>query len=138
MFITNPGVQKPHCEPFSLAMRYCTGLNSLRQLPVPSVVVISMPSNEQRGRRQELIDRCSTRSLRSSQRDNITVHAPHPPCAQLFFVPVKPTLGERSQSTSRTVGSTFSKTISCPFRTKRRSAANCPGGAADIGGPFRC
>ena len=47
--------------------------------PVPSTVVTARPSRAQTGRRHELIARCSARAVAWSQRDRITVHAPHPP-----------------------------------------------------------
>src|ERR1041384_1441185 len=79
MFITNPGVQKPHCEPLHFAIRYWTGLRpsgltSGFTLPSPSTVVIAMPSSEQTGRRQELIERLTTLSVAASLLDKRTVH----------------------------------------------------------------
>src|SRR6476619_132616 len=79
MFITNPGVQKPHCDPLFAAIAYCTGSSFSRVLPIPSVVVIIAPSSEQSGRRQELIAVSATRRSAGSQRESMTVHAPQPP-----------------------------------------------------------
>ena len=44
MDITKPGVQKPHCEPWLLASRACTGWRPLLTEPRPSTVVTAQPS----------------------------------------------------------------------------------------------
>ena len=95
MLITQPGVQNPHCDPLSTAMRYCVGLSAVVTLPRPSTVVTAMPSTEHSGRRHELTATCSTAPSRSLHRASVTVQAPHPPCPQAFFVPVKPTASDR-------------------------------------------
>src|SRR5258708_9100048 len=90
MFITNPGVQKPHCDPLFAAIAYCTGSSFSRVLPIPSVVVIMAPSSEQSGRRHELTAVSTTRRSFGSQRETITVQAPHPPSPPKSFLPVNP------------------------------------------------
>ena len=55
MDITNPGVQKPHCEPCALANRCCTACNDccwpslLRTLPIPSAVITEHISTKYNG-----------------------------------------------------------------------------------------
>ena len=54
MFITIPGEQKPHCVPPFSANCFCTGCIPSRVFPIPSTVVIDMPSHAARGRTHEL------------------------------------------------------------------------------------
>ena len=58
MDMTKPGVQKPHCEPWLLASRACTGCRPLLTEPSPSTVVTAQPSTLYRGARQALTARC--------------------------------------------------------------------------------
>ena len=58
MDMTKPGVQKPHCEPWLLASRACTGCRPFATEPRPSTVVTAQPSTLYSGARQAFTARC--------------------------------------------------------------------------------
>jgi hypothetical protein len=73
-----------------VAKRSWTGFRPSRLLPIPSTVVIAMPSIEATGRRHALTERRTAREPARSQLASMTVQAPQPPSPQLSFVPVRP------------------------------------------------
>jgi hypothetical protein len=55
--ITIPGVQNPHWEPWSSAIRFWTGCNPFLILPIPSTVITCVPSTEISGAIHAFTDR---------------------------------------------------------------------------------
>src|SRR3546814_6832054 len=97
MVITKPGVQKPHWSPWHSRSADWTGDSSPSGDAMPSTVVTSLPSACTANMRHERTAAPSTR----------TVHAPHTPCSQPRWVPVR---WQRSRRKSASVsrGSTVS------------------------------
>src|SRR6267378_1091377 len=91
-----PEVQYPHWYPSLATNAACIGCNA-SGVPRPSMVVISSPSCIKARLRQEFTRLPFT----------CTVHAPHCPWSQPFFVPVRATVSRR-QSSSVVRGSTRS------------------------------
>jgi hypothetical protein len=85
--ITNPGVQKPHWEPWQSTMACCAGCSVPSLAAIPSTVQIARPSNDGKKRMQALIERrCTWPSSVNSA--SVTVQAPQSPSAQPSLVPV--------------------------------------------------
>ena len=80
---TQPGVQKPHCEPWPSAIAICAFEKPSTLEPSPSAVVIARPSHAQSSRRHALIG-LGTPSAPTAT----TVHAPQPPSPHATLVPV--------------------------------------------------
>mmetsp|Transcript_25892 Transcript_25892/g.81947 ORF Transcript_25892/g.81947 Transcript_25892/m.81947 type:complete len:203 (-) Transcript_25892:211-819(-) len=88
MAMTMPGVQKPHCDPCSAAIRAWIGCTApLRAEPMPSTVVTAHQSAAGSGMRQALIAACRTSKVPCARLDTTTVHAPQPPSPQPSLVP---------------------------------------------------
>mmetsp|Transcript_75907 Transcript_75907/g.158287 ORF Transcript_75907/g.158287 Transcript_75907/m.158287 type:complete len:208 (+) Transcript_75907:3455-4078(+) len=114
MFITQPGVQKPHWEPLPAAMADWMGWKPLSLQPMPWVVMMWQPSTAQRRRRQLLMGTSSTDFVEGLKRPSATVQMPHPPSWQPARVPLSPFMS-RSQSRRRTFGDGFCTTTSSPL-----------------------
>src|SRR5438552_3847379 len=95
-----PGVQKPHCRPWHTRNASCSGLSPAAGVR-PSIVVTAAPSHWA----------ASSRQARALQPSTRTVQAPHTPCSQPTWVPVRPrssrrkSLSARRASTSRSTAS---------------------------------
>ena len=90
MAATQPGVQKPHCEPWPSAMAFWTAEKPADCEPKPSTVVISSPSHAHSRRRHELMARGIPSAPRTTH-----VQAPQPPSPQPILVPVRPSVSRR-------------------------------------------
>src|ERR1700731_2219094 len=73
-----PGVQKPHCSAWCLRKLFCSGVRSA-SLESPSTVTTLAPSACTASIRQE----------RTAAPSTSTVQAPHTPCSQPTWVPVR-------------------------------------------------
>ena len=76
---TKPGVQNPHCRPWHSWNACCTGLSVPSAAARPSTVVTSAPSACTANSRHE----------RTASPSSSTVQAPHTPCSQPRWVPVR-------------------------------------------------
>jgi hypothetical protein len=59
MAMTMPGVQKPHCDPCSSAIRLWMGCRPARMEPMPSTVVTAHESSAHTGARHAFTEKCS-------------------------------------------------------------------------------
>jgi hypothetical protein len=98
--ITQPGVQKPHCDPFPSAMAVCKGWKPFCFEPSPSVVMTWQPSTAANRRRQALIGTVSTVSVPAVGMPKATVQIPHPPSPHPTWMPRMPCKGLRVRGRS--------------------------------------
>ena len=128
--ITNPGVQKPHCEPWFSTMARWTGCRPPSSPRNPSTVISSLPSIVGKNCMHELMVLSATPSPSRPTSATTTVQAPQSPSAQPSLVPVRRRSSRRNCSTVR-VGSTTCVSTTSPFNTKRivlpDMLVNCPG-----------
>ena len=85
-----PGVQKPHWRPWFSVNARCTGCRVPSGLASDSTVVTSAPSS------------CAAniRHARVGSPSTSTVHAPHAPCSQPAWAPVRASSSRRKSSSS--------------------------------------
>jgi hypothetical protein len=132
--MTNPGVQKPHCEPWKSASFCWTGWSLLRVEPIPSTVITWQPSMAQTGAMQAFTERCTTLFFALSKDDTDTVHAPQPPSPQPSFVPVSPSLRSHASRVCSGWNWSAARLYSLPFTKKYSTWRSAPGPDLAIAG----
>jgi hypothetical protein len=113
-----PGVQKPHCMAWSAQKASCSGLRPSAGVR-PSMVVTAAPSS------------CAARSrqLRALAPSTSTVQAPHTPCSQPTWVPVRASVSRRKSASDCRAGT--SRATGQPLTVRRMARRAAGAGMTD-------